>query len=417
MVSVLVQPTLFETPMLSVSDFTRRVRRLIEGDPSLSNVWVQAEVSNFSRPASGHLYFTLKDSGASLKCVMWKSDVKKLHGLDLQDGMAVEVHGKAAVYEPSGQYQLIVDMIQVGSGEGALFAEFIRLKNILASEGLFEDERKKKTPKLPQTIGIVTSLTGAALQDILNVLRRRLPTALAVISPSAVQGVDAPANIVMAIRNLIEIGKVDVILLARGGGSIEDLSAFNDEQVVRAVVSSPIPIITGVGHETDFTLVDFVSDVRAPTQTAAAELATPITIIDQLNEINGTRHRLDNILLSKITEMRSELGSIRLGLRYLSPERVLQDQIQRIDDLLMRSSRAMKQTVLLEKTRLKGLSQSLITLNPLSILERGYSIVSQKNDGKIINSSKNILPGVSLHVRLAAGSLDVSVQESFFEEA
>lgn len=417
MVSELVQPTLFETSMLSVSDFTRRVRRLIEGDPSLSNVWVQAEVSNFSRPASGHLYFTLKDSGASLKCVMWKSDAKKLHGLDLQDGMAVEVHGKAAVYEPAGQYQLIVDMIQVGSGEGVLFAEFIRLKNILASEGLFEEERKKRIPILPKTIGIVTSMTGAALQDIQNVLRRRLPTAVVVISPTAVQGADAPANIVMAIKNIIEFGQADVIILARGGGSIEDLSAFNDEQVVRTVVSSPIPIITGVGHETDFTLVDFVSDLRAPTPTAAAELATPITVMDLLNEINGTRSRLDNILSLKLSEMRSELGTIRLGLRYLSPERVLQDQIQRIDDLILRSSRAVKQTFLLEKTRLKGLSQSLITLNPLSILERGYSIVSQKKDGKILNSSKNILTGTSLHVRLAAGSLDVSVQESFEEEA
>ncbi|MEI6290313.1 MAG: exodeoxyribonuclease VII large subunit [Chloroflexota bacterium] len=413
----MVQPALFEAPRLSVSEFTRRIRRLIEGDPSLSNVWVQAEISNFSRPASGHLYFTLKDNGASLRCVMWKSDVKKLHGLELQDGMAVEVHGKTTVYEPGGQYQLIVDLIEAGSGEGALFAEFIRLKNKFESEGLFSDDRKRKIPALPQTIGLVTSSTGAALQDVLNVLKRRLPTARVVLSPTAVQGVDAPVSIVKALRLLNEMVKPDVIILARGGGSIEDLWAFNDEEVVRAVSSSPAPIITGVGHETDFTLVDFVSDLRAPTPTAAAELATPITVIDLLSDIVGTRRLLDTLLSTKISELRSELGSIKLGLRYLSPDRLLHDQIQRIDDLLLRSSRAINQTIMLEKTRLRGINQSLGTLNPLSILERGYSIVSRKIDGKIIHSSKNILPGTSLHVRLAAGSLDVSVQETYLEEA
>jgi exodeoxyribonuclease VII large subunit len=195
MVPYMLQPSLFDNVRLTVTEFTRRVRRLLEGDPTLANVWVQAEISNFSRPASGHLYFTLKDAGASLRCVMWKGDASRLRGLAIQDGLLVEVHGKITVYEPSGQYQLVVDVLRP-AGEGALFAEFMRLKSLLEDEGLFAPERKRTPTNFPMTIGIVTSPTGAALQDMLNILRRRLPLAQVVLAPSVVQGADAPAALV-----------------------------------------------------------------------------------------------------------------------------------------------------------------------------------------------------------------------------
>jgi exodeoxyribonuclease VII large subunit len=285
------QISLFETPRFTVTEFTRRVRRLLEGDAALQDVWVQGEISNFSRPASGHLYFTLKDAGASLRCVMWKGDAIRVRGMPLQDGLSIEAHGKIGVYEPSGQYQLIVDILRP-AGEGALYAEFLRLKMLLEAEGLFAPERKRPLPNFPRTIGIVTSSTGAALRDMLNVLRRRLPLAEVVLAASPVQGTEAPPALVLALQKLNTLVKPDVILLARGGGSIEDLWAFNDERVVRAVVASNAPVITGVGHETDFTLVDFASDLRAPTPTAAAELATPITTFDLAGALRADSERM-----------------------------------------------------------------------------------------------------------------------------
>ena len=275
-----MQPTLFSSNHLTVSQFTFRVRKLLEGDSELQDVWVEGEISNLSRPASGHIYFTLKDKNASLKCVMWKTDAMRARP-NIQEGAAVEVHGKVAVYEPQGQYQLIVNIIQP-KGEGALFQEFLRLKAMLEAEGLFDPERRRAIPALPKKIGIVTSATGAALRDVLNTIRRRQPMLQVVLAPSPVQGVEAPPALVKAIQSL-NLQSPDLIILARGGGSIEDLWAFNDERVVRAVADSKAPIICGVGHETDFTLCDFAADLRAPTPTAAAELATQIT----LNELRA----------------------------------------------------------------------------------------------------------------------------------
>jgi exodeoxyribonuclease VII large subunit len=416
MVLRMLQPSLFETPRLTVTEFTRRVRRLLEGDPALSNVWVQAEVSNFSRPASGHLYFTLKDAGASLKCVMWKGDASRLRGVVVQDGLQVEVHGKITVYEPSGQYQLVVDILRP-AGEGALFAEFMRLKALLEDQGLFAPERKRTPTNFPLTIGIVTSPTGAALQDMLNVLRRRLPLVQVVLAPSPVQGNEAPAAIVQALQNLNNLVKPDLILLARGGGSIEDLWAFNDERVVRAVAASQAPIISGVGHETDFTLVDFAADRRAPTPTAAAELATPITVLDLAAALRADRQRLDEVLLRQIEDCRSGLETLNLGLRYYSPSRRLQTENQRLDELNRRAVRAIEHRLVMEAVRLSGSRNRLESLSPLRVLQRGYAVVTRRQDGKIVQSADQALVGAELQVRLAKGKLDVRVQQSFIEEA
>lgn len=410
------QISLFETPRLTVTEFTRRVRRLLEGDAALQDVWVQGEISNFSRPASGHLYFTLKDAGASLRCVMWKGDAMRVRGMPLQDGLSIEAHGKIGVYEPSGQYQLIVDILRP-AGEGALYAEFMRLKALLEAEGLFAPERKRPLPNFPRTIGIVTSSTGAALRDMLNVLRRRLPLADVVLAASPVQGTEAPPALVLALQKLNTLVKPDVILLARGGGSIEDLWAFNDERVVRAVVASNAPVITGVGHETDFTLVDFASDLRAPTPTAAAELATPITTLDLAGALRADGERLVDVLTRQIDERRIGLETLNAGLRFYSPVRRLQTEIQRLDDLSRRAARALAQRLALDSAHLAGVSHRLESLSPLAVLGRGYAVVTRLADGKIVATAEQAPGGSDLRVRLAAGSLNVRVQESFSEEA
>ena len=416
----MLQPALFETPRLTVTEFTRRVRRLLEGDPALGDVWVQAEISNFSRPSSGHLYFTLKDSGASLRCVMWRSDAVRVRGLDLQDGLSVEVHGKITVYEPSGQYQLVVDILRP-AGEGVLFAEFMRLKAMLEAEGLFDPERKRRPGNFPRIIGIVTSPTGAALQDMLNVLRRRLPLAQVVLAPSPVQGAEAPAALVQALRRLNDTVQPELILLARGGGSIEDLWAFNDERVVRAVAASQAPVISGVGHETDFTLVDFAADLRAPTPTAAAELATPITVFDLDGALRADRQRLDELLTRQIEQNRAGLDALSMELRFYSPARRLQTEAQRLDDLTRRAARALTHSLALESAGLHSLERRLESLSPLGVLRRGYAVVRRLADGEIVQTVRQAPVGTELLVRLATGELEVkvhhAVHQSNMEEA
>jgi exodeoxyribonuclease VII large subunit len=406
----MLQPNLFDAPHLTVSEFTRRVRRLLEGDPALGDVWVRAEISNFSRPASGHLYFTLKDAGASLRCVMWKSDAARLRGLALQDGLSVEVHGHITVYEPSGQYQLVVDILRP-AGEGALFAEFMRLKALLEAEGLFDVGRKRALGNFPRVIGIVTSPTGAALQDMLNTLRRRLPLAEVVLAASPVQGVDAPAALVRSLQRLNTEVRPDVILLARGGGSIEDLWAFNDERVVRAVAASRAPVVSGVGHETDFTLVDFAADLRAPTPTAAAELATPISAADLAAGLEGSRYRLDEVIMRLVETRRLDLGNLNRGLRFYSPTRRLQTGQQRLDDLQSRADRALRQRLNLEGARLGGIERRLEALNPLAVLRRGYAVVTRRADGQLVHKPGEAPPGTLLDVRLAQDGLVARVED------
>ena len=412
----MTQKPLFEIPRLTVTEVTRRVRRLLEGDAALQDVWVQGEISNFSRPASGHLYFTLKDAGASLRCVMWKGDALRVRGLPLQDGLSVEAHGKIGVYEPSGQYQLIIDVLRP-AGEGALYAEFMRLKALLEAEGLFAPERKRPLPNLPRQIGIVTSATGAALRDMLNVLRRRLPLAEVTLAASPVQGVEAPPALVLALQKLNALVQPEVILLARGGGSIEDLWAFNDERVVRAVAASRAPVISGVGHETDFTLVDFAADLRAPTPTAAAELATPITLYDLAGALAADRNRLDAALNRQLENYQAELEALNTGLRFYSPARRLQTEVQRLDSLTTRAGRALAQRLTLETAHLAGLGRRLEALSPLAVLRRGYAVVTRREDGKIVAAAEQAPGGTELRIQLAAGALNVQVQKSLPEEA
>jgi exodeoxyribonuclease VII large subunit len=396
-----VQPSLFASVQWTVSTLTRHIRDLLEADASLQDVWVEGEISNLSRPASGHIYFTLKDAGAALRCVMWKTSAARLQ-LTLQEGSAVNVHGKLGVYEVSGQYQLYADQIQP-VGEGALYREFLRLKAMLEAEGLFDPSRKRPIPELPRTVGIVTSATGAALRDMLDTLRRRLPFVDVVLAPAPVQGVEAPPALAAALEALNR-RKPDVILLARGGGSIEDLWAFNDERLVRAVASSAAPVISGVGHETDFTLCDFAADLRAPTPTAAAELATPVTKADLAAYVREAQSRLTASTLDLLAGERAELSALAAQLRYASPQRRIRSERQRADDLARRALSGLVHRMRLEAAGVTGLAQRLEALSPLAVLGRGYALVTRTSDGRVVS-----------RLKLAAGEMRVRVSDGEFE--
>ncbi|MDR3576503.1 MAG: exodeoxyribonuclease VII large subunit [Anaerolineaceae bacterium] len=391
---------------LGVSDLTRYMRQLLESDEVLQDIWVQGEISNLSRPSSGHIYFTLKDESAALRCVIWRSTNFKLK-IGLQNGAAIEAHGHVSLYERDGTYQLYVDGVRM-AGEGWLYQEFMRLKNRLEAEGLFDPERKRAVPSRPERIGIVTSPTGAALQDILNTLRRRYPLVEAIISPAAVQGEDAPLQIIAAINRLNRQVHPDVILLARGGGSLEDLWAFNDERVIRAIVNSEAPVISGVGHETDFTLADFAADVRAPTPTGAAVLATP-DIADLKVDFLQLLNQLNDSFISLISTDRAQLSEAQGRLRRSSPLWLVQNDRQRLDELSERAARALRHSLQLKQTQRQGLHDRLQALNPMAVLQRGFAIVKLK-DGVVVQSLRQVQAGQQLDIHLADGQFGARVE-------
>lgn len=409
----MTQPTLFASLRWTVGELTRYLRQLLESDPMLQDVWVQGEISNLSRPSSGHIYFTLKDSSAALRCVMWRTDARRLR-MSLQDGLAIEVHGKIGLYEIGGQYQLYADQIQP-VGEGALFQEFLRLKALLEAEGLFDPARKRPIPPLPRRIGIVTSPTGAALRDMLQTLRRRLPLAEVILAPALVQGTEAAPALAAALSDLNRLAQPDVILLARGGGSIEDLWAFNDENLVRAVAASKAPVITGVGHETDFTLADFAADLRAPTPTAAAELATPVSRADLQAGLAGLKVRLGTALTARVAVRQREVEALAARLRFVSPERRILSDRQQLDEITRRALSATTHRLRLEQERLNGLNQRLCALNPLAVLGRGFAVVSH-TDGSLVRQTAQVKTGETLRVRVSDGEFGVEVKPSVEEQ-
>ena len=319
--------SLFNPAPLTISQLNHYVQELIGADGLLRDLWVQGEISNFIRAASGHIYLTLKDGQSSLKSVIWKTSAMRIR-FPLANGMAVEAHGSVGVYERDGVYQLYIDAIRP-AGEGRLYQEFLRLKARLEAEGVFDEARKRPLPTFPRRIGLVTSPTGAALQDMLKTLTRRYPLAEVILSPTAVQGDTAPAEIVRALRRLCQqIPAPDVLIVARGGGSLEDLWAFNDEEVVRAIAASPIPLVSGIGHETDFTLSDFAADRRAPTPTAAAEMAVPVRA-DLVAETLGLERRLVQAMARAREERRRRVADLARGLP--RPDQLLALAAQRFD--------------------------------------------------------------------------------------
>jgi exodeoxyribonuclease VII large subunit len=402
----MMQLPLFGSKQWTVTQLTRYLRELLENDEYLQDVWIQGEVSNLSRPTSGHIYFTLKDNASALKCVMWRNSVVRQSYLP-HDGEAIEAHGSISVYETAGQYQLYADLLRP-AGQGVLFQEFLRLKARLEAEGLFDEQRKRAIPSWPHTIGVITSPTGAAIRDILNTLRRRYPLVQVVLAPTQVQGEGAPAGIINALNNLNQLVHVDVVILARGGGSIEDLWAFNDENVARAIASSQAPVISGVGHETDFTIADFVSDLRAPTPTAAAELATP-NRTDLLAAMLEFKERIGRAVQLFVTDQRWQLGRLDGRINMRSPLSRMRSDRQRLDDLMHRASTAVAHNLQLQHVHLKSFEQRLSSLDPKSVLNRGYALVRFQN-GQIVHSVQQVADGNSLQVQVSDGQFDVLVQ-------
>ncbi len=388
----------------TVTEALYYLKIVLECNDRLNDLWLQGEVSGCSRPSSGHHFFNLKDSSGSLPCVLFRTSALRQAHLPA-DGSSYLMHGRLDVYEATGKLQFYVDLVQP-DGVGRLHLEFEALKQRLEDEGLFAIERKRPLPLRPRTIGIVTSPTAAAFQDILNVLARRYPLAQIVLSPTQVQGEAAPLQIVKALQLLNSQPGIDVIIVARGGGSLEDLWCFNDERVARAIFASRVPVITGVGHETDFTIVDFVSDLRAPTPSAAAELCSPH--LDELrDEVRDQADRLYVSLQDKLDEHRSNLQELARTLKLASPELRIASLRLRLHDMNERRELYQRHRLQLERARVISLSSRLKVMNPRQILERGYAIVTRASDGSVITSAAAIRPEEKLLVRVKDGSFDV----------
>lgn len=401
------QPAHDDRSVWSVSELTAYIREMFELDYRLQDVEVTGEISNFTRAASGHLYFTLKDGAAQIKCVMWRSQAERLRFRPVE-GDAVLARGRISVYDAGGVYQLYAERLQP-AGRGDLAVAFERLKESLAAEGLFDGEYKKPIPRLPRKIGIVTSADAAALRDILNVLQRRNPLVSVLIAPTLVQGEMAPAQIVRALRWLDDRDDIDTIIIARGGGSIEDLWAFNDERVARAIFAARHPIISGVGHETDFTIADFVADLRAPTPSVAAELAVP-----DLSNIQPVLEEwaavLDRNMLEAVSTRREALRSRSQMLWLLNPRRLVDADRQQIDALTERLGRAVQRVYDRQTSRLAIAQAGLMAFSPEATLSRGFAIVRDAG-GRVIISIEQARPGEQVSVRVRDGEFTAQVTE------
>ncbi|MBN1249613.1 MAG: exodeoxyribonuclease VII large subunit [Anaerolineae bacterium] len=393
---------------LSVSEVTNRIRGAIEQEPVLQDLWIEGEVSNFSRASSGHIYLTLKDAGSQIGAVIWRSQAQVLSYVP-STGDQVQAHGRIGVYEQGGRYQFYIDRIRP-AGQGSLYQEYERLKAQLQAEGLFDEARKRPLPAFPTTIGVVTSPTAAALRDVLNVLGRRYPIVRVLLSPTLVQGDAAPPQIVAALDRLNARDDVDVILLVRGGGSLEDLWAFNDERVARAVASSRLPVVSGVGHETDFSLADFVADRRASTPSAAAEVATP-ELGELLAGLSQAQSRLERAMDAQLTKRRERLWVLQQALRHLSPMARIENGRQRVDDLTQRLDAAMAHRLEMARERLLGLRGKLGALSPDAVLTRGYAIVRARDTGDILTSSRQATAGLPLWLQFRDGEVAAHVDE------
>lgn len=402
------QPSLFDFAprVLTVSAITAYIRQKFEADLTLQDLWLEGEVSNWKPASSGHIYFTLKDAGASLRCVIWRSHAGRLIYLPQREGEAVLAHGHISVYEVGGNYQFYVDNLEP-VGQGALYAQFERIKARLAAEGLFDSGLKKTLPPFPQKIGLVTSPTGAALRDILNVLRRRYPIAQVILAPAQVQGDMAAPQLIAALQAVVR-QSVEVIILGRGGGSLEDLWAFNDERLARAIVACPVPIITGIGHEVDFTIVDFVADVRAPTPSAAAELAVPDRV-ELKRLVYDQQLALFDSVQQRVSTARVNLQGRQWALEHLSPQAVINNQRQRIDAQIGGMQRTLQHRLALQRERINTLASRLETLNPQATLTRGYAIVQKGQT--VITRTGQVNQGDELVVKVSDGEFKTVVRD------
>lgn len=395
-----------ESPVWGVTELNAYIKEIFEIDYRLQDIEVFGEISNFTAARSGHLYFTLKDEKSQIRCVMWKTQASGLQYRPLE-GDAVVVHGRISVYEAAGQYQLYLDSI-APEGRGNLFLAFEQLKEQLEAERLFDQDQKKNIPAIPEKIGIVTSQDGAALRDILNVLRRRWPLVSILVAPTLVQGDEAPEQIIKALHWLDGRDDVDTIIIARGGGSIEDLWAFNDEEVARTIFAIQKPIIAGVGHQTDFTIVDFVADMRAPTPSAAAELAVP-NIDEYMSWLQQQKVASVFAIGAILDHFQGQLESSARALRHLSPSAVLDASRQRVDWLAERLDSTLLSILERKQSKLAVVETALHTVNPKATLLRGYAIV-RHDPGGVVRKVSDVADGDVLSVQVSDGDFGARVE-------
>jgi exodeoxyribonuclease VII large subunit len=401
---------LFDTAsVLSVTQVSRYLKELLEIDDVLQAVSVLGEISGCKIYSSGHCYFTLKDADAQLSCVFFKHARSRSAAPDLRDGMAIVASGRISFYERDGKLQMYVEHVEP-LGDGALFQRFEKLKARLSAEGLFDEERKRPLPSQPSLIGIVTSPQAAALRDMLRVLRTRYPLAEVLLAPTLVQGLEAPAAIAAAIDLLNEHGEADVIIVGRGGGSIEELWAFNEEEVARAIARSRIPVISGVGHETDFTIADFVADYRASTPTAAAAAAVP-DIQDWRSDILDKQQLLTDFIEDYLGDLQEQLERAHYELERASPRGLLDRRRQQLDDVTSLLQSRLQHILSLQNERLRGTALRLHALSPLLTIARGYAVVRRDSDGRIITSTQQVRPGETLTIQVTDGHIPVQVRE------
>jgi exodeoxyribonuclease VII large subunit len=394
--------------VLTVTQLNTYVKSLLDGDSHLMSAFVCGEISNFTdHYKSGHFYFSLKDDKCVIKAVMFAPQARRLRFAP-QDGMRVIVRGRVSVYEQNGQYQLYIEDMQP-DGLGALNLAYEQLKNKLAAEGLFDQQCKKPLPKYPSNIGVITSPTGAAVHDIEQVLARRYPLAQIIFCPVLVQGEDAAPQLVAAIERFNRLDCADVIILGRGGGSIEDLWPFNEEKVARAVAASHIPIISAVGHETDFTICDFVADLRAPTPSAAAELAVP-NIDDLRIQVLAYQATLQNSMRLKLSDLNRQIESLTLNRSFQIPQEQIELQRMKTDNLVNRMTSCMRKDVSESKAQLSHLSGKLDALSPLQVLARGYAIAYDA-DNHVLTQANDTAIGSEINLLLHKGRLQCIVKE------
>lgn len=391
-----------EPKIATVSQINGYVKKILDHNIILNNVWIKGEISNFKRHYSGHLYITLKDEGGVLKAVMFRSSAQSL-AFEPQDGMKVLARGRISVYEAGGAYQLYIEEM-TPDGVGELYIAYEQLKKRLEDEGLFSDAYKKPIPKFPKRVGVVTAPTGAAVRDIINVITRRYPMAEIVIYPAQVQGVGAAQSVVKAIEYFNATKEVDTLIVGRGGGSIEDLWAFNEEITARAIFASEIPIISAVGHETDFTIADFVADLRAPTPSAAAEIAVPPTL-ELKHRIDTDKNRILQNIIKRIENSKLLLRRFKMK----TPKERIEDYSLKLDSLvkLMDGSFKMKEMTL--RRQLAEQAGKLDALSPLQTLSRGYAIPTAE-DGTVIRSVGEMKKGMEFTLRLKDGNTDCVVK-------
>ena len=435
--------------ILTVTELTTGIKILLES--SFDVLWVEGEISNLRRPASGHLYFTLKDENSQIRAVIFRQSSRMI-AFDLEDGISVVCRARLSVYQPRGEYQLIADTVEP-KGIGALQLAFEQLKARLQQEGLFDPSRKKPIPFLPARIGVITSPTGAAIRDILNITGRRFPSVDILIAPVRVQGVEAPFEITQAIADLNSIPDIDVIILTRGGGSLEDLAPFNDEMVARGIYNSRIPVISAVGHEIDFTISDFVADLRAPTPSAAAELVVPIKseLIESLENLSSrmassnrrTRDMLKekaDLLRERLKDPRRKIADMRINLddittkliaataygldtrknvlhnleanlTYANPAADIRKYMLLLENLEKNMLAGLRHFLNNLKTRVESNMGMLDMLSPLSVLDRGYSIVKKLPEGNIVRESSSVTIGSDVSVKVSSGSFNAKVTQ------